>query len=146
MKFKCRMVSQGQPSEGVSQRGNSWRKKNYIVETIEQYPKKVCLSVWNDHIEEFDRIKGGEEIAVEISLSSREYNGRWYTEVLAESYDHDILTASIPANNPQQQQQQQVRQPYQQAPQTYQQAYQQTSQAYQPQKANSFSDSQDLPF
>lgn len=145
MKFKCRMVSQGQPSEGVSQRGNSWRKKNYIVETIEQYPKKVCLSVWNDHIEEFDRIKGGEEIAVEISLSSREYNGRWYTEVLAESYDHDILTASIPANNPQQPQQpqqQQVRQPYQQAPQPYQQA----PQAYQPQNANSFSDSQDLPF
>ena len=59
-----------------------WRKKEYILETDGQYPKKVCFMVWGDKIDQFD-IKEGQSLVVSIDLESREYNGRWYTDIKA---------------------------------------------------------------
>ena len=47
-----------------------------------QYPKKICFMVWSDKIDEL-AIKEGENLVVSIDLESREYNGRWYTDVKA---------------------------------------------------------------
>ena len=66
---------------GKSARG-PWRKQEYILETDGQYPKKVCFMAWGDKIDEF-KIKEGEEVIVSINIESREYNGRWYTDVKA---------------------------------------------------------------
>ena len=59
-----------------------WRKQEYILETEGQYPKQVCFMAWSDKIDEF-AIKEGETLVVSIDLESREYNGRWYTDVRA---------------------------------------------------------------
>ena len=37
---------------------------------------------WSDKIDEF-AIKEGESLVVTVDLESREYNGRWYTDVKA---------------------------------------------------------------
>ena len=66
---------------GESVRG-PWRKQEYILETEGQYPKQVCFMAWSDKIDEFG-IKEGENLIVSIDLESREYNGRWYTDVKA---------------------------------------------------------------
>jgi hypothetical protein len=66
---------------GESAKG-PWRKQEYILETEGQYPKKVCFMAWSDKINEF-AIKEGENLVVSIDLESREYNGRWYTDVKA---------------------------------------------------------------
>ncbi len=66
---------------GESARG-PWRKQEYILETEGQYPKKVCFMVWGDKIGEF-AIREGECLVVSIDIESREYNGRWYTDVKA---------------------------------------------------------------
>jgi len=66
---------------GESARG-PWRKQEYILETEDQYPKQVCFMAWSDKIDEF-AIKQGENLVVSIDLESREYNGRWYTDVKA---------------------------------------------------------------
>ena len=66
---------------GESARG-PWRKQEYILETEGQYPKQVCFMAWSDKIDEF-AIKQGENLVVSIDLESREYNGRWYTDVRA---------------------------------------------------------------
>jgi len=66
---------------GQSARGG-WRKQEYIIETPGQYPKSVCFVVWGDKIDEFG-IQPGQELQVSIDLESREYNGRWYTDVKA---------------------------------------------------------------
>lgn len=64
---------------GTTQRGN-WRKREYILETGGNYPKKVCVVAWGDDIDQFD-LKMGEQVTASINLESREYNGRWYTDV-----------------------------------------------------------------
>jgi hypothetical protein len=52
------------------------------LETPGQYPKKVCLSLWGEKVDE-NRIAVGERITASINIESREYNGRWYTDVRA---------------------------------------------------------------
>ncbi len=37
---------------------------------------------WGDKIDQFN-IQQGENLAVSVDLESREYNGRWYTDVKA---------------------------------------------------------------
>ncbi|MEX2593020.1 MAG: DUF3127 domain-containing protein [Anditalea sp.] len=63
-------------------RNGIWRKRDYILETKGQYPKKVCLTVWGDKIDQFE-MQAGDEVNVGIEIESREYNGRWYTDVKA---------------------------------------------------------------
>ncbi|MEX2512597.1 MAG: DUF3127 domain-containing protein [Cyclobacteriaceae bacterium] len=61
-------------------RNGTWRKRDYILETAGQYPKKVCLTVWGDKIDQFN-IQEGSELTASIEVESREYNGKWYTDV-----------------------------------------------------------------
>lgn len=66
---------------GTSQRGE-WRKQDFIIDLPGEYPRKVCVTVWGDNIDRF-ALKQGEQVTASIDLSSREYNGRWYTDVKA---------------------------------------------------------------
>ena len=65
---------------GQSARGE-WKKQELIIETKEQYPKKICLIAWGDKVDEVGRIPVGTDITAGINIESREYNGRWYTDV-----------------------------------------------------------------
>ena len=72
-----------------------WRKQEYVLETEAQYPKKVCFMAWGEKIDQFN-IQQGETVAVSIDLESREYNGRWYTDVKAWKVSRDDATAGSP--------------------------------------------------
>lgn len=67
---------------GQGRNGNTWRKREFILEIPGQYPKKVCISVWGDKIDQFP-MQQGQQVTASIDVESREYNGRWYTEVKA---------------------------------------------------------------
>jgi len=59
-----------------------WRKQEFVLETPGQYPKQVCVVQWGDNIDKFG-VTVGETLTAHIDLQSREYNGRWYTDVKA---------------------------------------------------------------
>jgi len=59
-----------------------WKKQDYIIETEEQYPKKVCFNVWGDKIDQF-KVQEGQAYKVSINIESREYMEKWYTDVRA---------------------------------------------------------------
>lgn len=69
-------LQSGQGKNGV------WKKQEFILETPGQYPKKVCVSLWGDKVDE-NQITIGDKISASINIESREYNGRWYTDVRA---------------------------------------------------------------
>tara|TARA_R110002074_G_scaffold57182_1_gene140766 strand:- start:148 stop:498 length:351 start_codon:yes stop_codon:yes gene_type:complete len=81
MNIKGKIVQIVEEQSGESAKG-PWRKQEYILQTDGEYPKKVCFMIWNDKIDEF-AIKENENLDVSIDLESREYNGRWYTDVKA---------------------------------------------------------------
>ena len=59
-----------------------WRKQEFILETDGDYPKKICVVQWGDNIDKFG-LQKGERVTAHIDLQSREFNGRWYTDVKA---------------------------------------------------------------
>ena len=66
---------------GVSKNGE-WKKQDIVVETESQYPKKICVSIWGDKINE-SHLKIGNPLTIHYELESREFNNKWYTDVKA---------------------------------------------------------------
>lgn len=73
---------------GVSRAtGKKWVKRDFIGETKEQYPKKVCITVFNPN-ENTQIPVIGDDVDVEFEIDSHAYidrNGveRFITEILA---------------------------------------------------------------
>jgi hypothetical protein len=60
-----------------------WAKQEFIIETTDQYPKKVCLSAWGEKVNDLEAFKPNDSIKVSFNLESREYNEKWYTDIRA---------------------------------------------------------------
>lgn len=76
---KVIQILEEQTGEG---RNGPWRKQEFVLETPGQYPKQVCLVQWGDAIDKAN-VQEGETLTAHIDIQSREYNGRWYTDVKA---------------------------------------------------------------
>jgi Protein of unknown function (DUF3127). len=63
-------------------KNGTWKKQEFILETFDTYPKKICIAVWGDKID-LSPFKPGDTVDVSFDVESREYNGRWYTDVKA---------------------------------------------------------------
>lgn len=79
----------GQGKNGV------WKKQDFVIETDGQYPKKVCISAWGDKISENVLVEG-KEVTVSFDIESREFNGRWYTDVKAWKVEAGSGSAETP--------------------------------------------------
>ena len=98
MEIVGKVVQLGTLIEGNSPRG-PWKKQELIIETIEQYPKKVCLLCWNERVNDANSFFVGQTIKAQISIESREFNGKWYTDVRAFRFDLE-QPAQQPAAQP----------------------------------------------
>ena len=74
---------------GVSQRtGEQWQSREYVIETQEQYQKRICFEVFGtDKLKEFN-IRNNDLIKVHFDITAREYNGKWYNTIRAWKVDH----------------------------------------------------------
>lgn len=70
-----------QLQSGESKNG-PWKKQDFILETPGKFPRLVCVTQWGDQIDK-NNITEGETITASIDIQSREYNGKWYTDVKA---------------------------------------------------------------
>ena len=98
MEIIGKVVRLGTLTEGTSARG-PWRKQDLIIETEEQYPRTVCLTCWTNQIEEIQKFAPGQTIKAQIEISSREFNGKWYTDVRV--WRFDSVGAGAPMGAPQ---------------------------------------------
>lgn len=74
---------------GTSARG-PWSKQEFVIEYQEgNYPTQVCMNVWGeDKVKDLEKFQAGEAVKVSFNLSSREYNGRWYSDIRAWKIEH----------------------------------------------------------
>ncbi len=64
-------------------KNGQWRKLEFVIETSsQQYPKKICFSIWGEKIDSAN-LKMGDDVVVSFDPESREYNGKWYTDLRA---------------------------------------------------------------
>lgn len=71
-------------TSGQSRTGNNWVKQEFVIETFDKFPKKIMISAMGpEKVQELKRFKAGDEVKASLNIESREYNGRWYTDVRA---------------------------------------------------------------
>ena len=71
------------PTQTGMGKNGEWKKCNFIIETADRFPKKVCIIAWKDLVEQVQQIPAGSQVNVSFDVESREYNGKWYTDVKA---------------------------------------------------------------
>jgi hypothetical protein len=65
-------------------KGKNYITCNAIITQEGQYPKDVAIELNKvELIEKFASRKLNTEVSVEINIESREYNGKWYTNIKA---------------------------------------------------------------
>lgn len=67
---------------GTSAKGTQWSSQTSVIETHEQYPKKVAFDVLGEKITEFN-LQVGDEVTVSFDINAREFNGKWFNSVNA---------------------------------------------------------------
>lgn len=82
MEITGKIIAVLPPKQGVSQStGNAWMCQDYVLETQEMYPKKVCFNVFGaEKIQEMN-IQLGETLTVSLEINANEYQGKWYNQV-----------------------------------------------------------------
>ncbi len=101
LELEGRIVRKLNVQNGSSARG-PWSKQEFIFEYQEgNFPTQVCMNVWGeDKVRDLARHNDGDKVKVSFNLSSREYNGRWYTDVRAWRIESAAPAASAPSQDP----------------------------------------------
>lgn len=87
------------PVTGTSKAGNQWKKREYVLETQETYPKKVFFDFFGERADQYP-LEGGQTIKLSFDIESREYNGRWYTSIRGWKAEHlDAPATGAPVDN-----------------------------------------------
>lgn len=60
--------------------GKPWKKQDFVLETIENYPKKAAFTLFGDKVDKFP-ISVGQLVNVTFDVNAREYQGRWYNSL-----------------------------------------------------------------
>lgn len=82
MEISGRLIQTLPTQTGMGKNGE-WKKCSFIIETADKFPKKICIIAWKDLVDQVQQIAIGTELKVSFDVESREYNGKWYTDVKA---------------------------------------------------------------
>lgn len=83
MELTGKVIAMPPVEQGVSKSsGNPWRKQVFAIETIESYPKRVAFTLFGEKIDQ-NPIGIGMVVKVQFDANSRDYQGRWFTDLSA---------------------------------------------------------------
>lgn len=66
--------------QGTSRAGNPWKKKEWVLETSGNFPRKVKFHIFGDKADTI-RLEVGKQYVLSFDIESREFNGKWYTDI-----------------------------------------------------------------
>lgn len=97
MEVKGKIIAVLPEISGTSKAGNPWKKREYVLETLENYPKKVHFDFFGERADQFP-LSVGDLITLSFDIESREYQGRWYTSIRGwKAEKGDATMAGAPA-------------------------------------------------
>ena len=85
MEIQGRIIQVMPLASGVSKAGNNWKKQEYLLETKDQYPRKVLFNFFNNNVDQYP-LQVGDDIILSFDIESRSFTGRdgverWSTEI-----------------------------------------------------------------
>ncbi len=72
---------------GTSTKG-AWKKRDVVFELPGEFNRKICVTFFGDKADDAASLNEGDAVSVSVNIESREYNGRWYTDVKAWKMAH----------------------------------------------------------
>lgn len=67
---------------GTSARGE-WKAQSFVIETRDQYPRKMVFDVFGaERLQRFN-IKSGDKVTVFFDIDAHEYQRRWFNNIRA---------------------------------------------------------------
>lgn len=94
MEISGKIIAKLPLQEGVAKAsGRNWKKQEYVLETHDSFPRKVKFDFFGERVDQYP-LEIGEEVTVSYDLESREFNGRWYTDVRAWKADKGMAPAA----------------------------------------------------
>lgn len=99
MEVKGKIILKLPLMSGTSKAGNQWSKQEYVLETLDAYPKKVHFDFFGERANQYN-FEVGDVINLSFDIESREYNGRWFTSIRGwkgEKTDDATPATSAPA-------------------------------------------------
>lgn len=91
MEIRGRIIQGLSLQSGTSAAGRAWKKQEFVLETFDQYPRKVVFTIFGDKVDQLaptftDAMQKGMDVTVSFDLESRSFMGRdgverWSTEV-----------------------------------------------------------------
>jgi hypothetical protein len=97
VELKGKFVKLLPEESGVSKNGKDWKKQSFVIEHESgKYPKQACFEVWGETTDLVQGLKPGEEILVWFGIESREYNGKYYTGLKADTLQRTIQAQAKP--------------------------------------------------
>jgi len=88
MEISGKIIAVLPQQSGTGRNGTEWKKQDYVIETHDQYPKKMCFNLWGDRIDQFT-IQMDEEVTVSFDIDCREWNGKWFNDIRAWKIDRN---------------------------------------------------------
>jgi len=85
---------------GISKTGNSWQKQEFVMETLEQFPRKICANLWGERTAVLETLNIDDKVVMSFDLESREFNGKWYTDVKAYKLEQVTTNSQTPQAAP----------------------------------------------
>lgn len=97
MEIKGTIIQALPEVSGVSRSGNNWKKREYVLENTEgNFPRKVAFTCFGDNADRI-QLKVGDRVNMFFDIESREFNGRWYTDIRCWRCDIEGQGAAAPA-------------------------------------------------
>jgi hypothetical protein len=81
MQITGKLVQVFAAQTGTGKNGE-WKKRAFLLETEGQYPKNMYIWTWGDKIN-LDGFTAGQSMKVDFDAESKEFAGKWYTELRA---------------------------------------------------------------
>lgn len=82
MEIKGKIIAKLDLQTGTSKAGNEWKKQEYVLETLDSYPRKVKFDFFGDKVDQYP-LEVGDVVTIGYDIESREFNGKWYTDIRA---------------------------------------------------------------
>ena len=83
MKITARVQKIFDPQVGTSKNGNEWKKQSLLVTQLDNdFNDELMIDMWNDSIKE---VEEGTAYEFDIIVKSKEWNGKYYTNVNCKS-------------------------------------------------------------
>lgn len=84
LSIKGKVIKVLPETSGTSQAGKAWVKQDFVIETADEYPKKVCFTAFGEKIVPVVKtLTVGQEVEVSFNAESREHNEKYYTQLNA---------------------------------------------------------------